>query len=108
MRTLKLTLAYDGANYFGWQYQPDCPTVQGALEAALKGITQEEIRVAGSGRTDAGVHALGQVVSFQTATRLSCDELLKALNATLPEDMAVREIVEVPDDFHAIRSAVRK
>ncbi len=108
MRTLKLTLAYDGANYFGWQYQPDRPTVQGALEAALKGITQEEIRVAGSGRTDAGVHALGQVVSFATGTRLSCDELLKALNATLPEDMAVREIVAVPDDFHAIRSAVRK
>jgi tRNA pseudouridine38-40 synthase len=64
--------------------------------------------VAGSGRTDAGVHALGQVVSFQTLTRLPCSELLKALNAMLPEDMAVRELLEVPDGFHAIRSAVRK
>jgi tRNA pseudouridine38-40 synthase len=108
MRTLKLTLAYDGTDYFGWQYQPDRPTVQGTLEAALKGVTQEEIRITGSGRTDAGVHALGQVVSFQTGTRLSCAELMKALNATLPEDMAVLELAEAPDDFHAIRSAVRK
>jgi tRNA pseudouridine38-40 synthase len=108
MRTLKLTLAYDGTNYFGWQYQPDRPTVQGALEAALRGITREEIRVAGSGRTDAGVHALAQVVSFRTGTRLSCAELLKALNAMLPEDIAVRELAEAAEDFHAIRSAVRK
>lgn len=108
MRTLKLTLAYDGTNYFGWQYQPDKPTLQGTLEATLAGITQETIRVAGSGRTDAGVHALGQVVSLQTDTRLSCAELMKALNATLPEDMAVISIDDVPDGFHAIRSAIRK
>lgn len=108
MRTFKLTLSYDGTNYFGWQDQPDRPTVQGALEKALRGITQEAIRVAGSGRTDAGVHALGQAVSFRTCTRLSAAELMKALNATLPEDMAVRELVEAADDFHAIRSAVRK
>ncbi len=106
--TFKLTLAYDGTAYSGWQSQPDRPTVQGALEAALRQITQEEIRVAGSGRTDAGVHALGQVVSFQTGTRLSAAELMKALNAVLPEDLVVRELMEAPDDFHAICSAVRK
>jgi tRNA pseudouridine38-40 synthase len=108
MRTLKLTLAYDGTDYFGWQYQPEKPTLQGTLEKALGGVTQEQIRVTGSGRTDAGVHALGQVVSFQTGTRLSCAELLKALNATLPDDMAVLELTEAPDGFHAIRSAIRK
>jgi tRNA pseudouridine38-40 synthase len=108
MRTFKLTLAYDGTDYCGWQYQPDKPTLQGTLEAALAGVTQEQIRVTGSGRTDAGVHALGQVISFQSGTRLSCAELMKALNATLPQDMAVLEVAEASEGFHAIRSAVRK
>jgi tRNA pseudouridine38-40 synthase len=108
MRTIRLTLAYDGTEFFGWQFQPDCRTVQGTLEAALHQITQETIRVAGSGRTDAGVHALGQVVSFQTASRLSPAVLMKALNAVLPEDVAVLDLAEAPSGFHAIRDAVRK
>jgi tRNA pseudouridine38-40 synthase len=107
-RTLKLTLSYDGTNYFGWQYQPDRPTVQGTLEAALRQVTQEQIRVAGSGRTDAGVHALGQVASFQTRSRLPVEVLHKALNATLPHDVAVVEVCEAPPGFHAIRDCVRK
>ena len=106
--TFKLTLAYDGAAYSGWQFQPDRPTLQGTLESALKQITRETIRVAGSGRTDAGVHALGQVVSFHSATRLPPATLQKALNATLPDDIAVIELSEAPPDFHAIRDCVRK
>lgn len=108
MRTIKLTLAYDGTAYSGWQFQPDRPTLQGTLENALLGITQTPIRVVGSGRTDAGVHALGQVVSFQTASALPADVLKKALNATLPRDMAVLELIDAPEGFHAIRDAVRK
>jgi tRNA pseudouridine38-40 synthase len=108
MRTFKLTLSYDGTAYSGWQYQPDRPTVQGTLEAALLSITQESIRVAGSGRTDAGVHAVGQVVSFQTDSRLSPAVLQKALNAMLPEDMVVVELRVASDRFHAIRDCVRK
>ena len=107
-RTFKLTLAYDGTDYFGWQYQPDRPTVQAALEAALGQITQEKIRVSGSGRTDAGVHALGQVVSFHATSRFSTDVLQRALNATLPRDMCVVDLVEVAAGFHAIRDCLRK
>lgn len=108
MRTLKLTLAYDGAAYAGWQWQQGPRTLQGEFEAALARITGESIRVTASGRTDAGVHALGQVVSFQTSSDLSAAVLQKALNAELPADMAVLNAADVRDGFHAIRDAVRK
>ncbi len=108
MRTFKLTLAYDGSNYFGWQFQPGHITLQETLERVLRQITGEEIRVAASGRTDAGVHALGQVVSFTSATHLAAEVLQRALNAELPDDMAVLEAREAPADFHANRCAVRK
>jgi tRNA pseudouridine38-40 synthase len=108
VRWLKLTLAYDGGAYAGWQIQPDKPTVQGTLEAALRQITQEAIRVTAAGRTDAGVHALGQVVGFATQTRLSNDELQRALNAVLPEDIAALAIEDVAESFHATRDAVAK
>jgi tRNA pseudouridine38-40 synthase len=107
-RWLKLTLAYDGGAYSGWQVQPDKPTVQGALEAALRQITQETIRVTAAGRTDAGVHALGQVVGFETSTRLSNTDLQRALNAVLPEDVAVLSLEDAPSGFHATRDAVAK
>lgn len=108
MRTLKLTIAYDGAAYAGWQSQLDKPTVQSTLEEALARVTGERVRVLASGRTDAGVHALGQVVGLRTNSPLSTDVLLRALNANLPEDIVVREVAKAPDGFHAIRDALRK
>lgn len=108
MRTLKLTLAYDGTAYAGWQVQSGQKTLQGTLEAALAKITGEKIRVTASGRTDSGVHALGQVVSFDTESPLAPDVFQRALNAELPHDMAVLEAAEARPGFHAIRDAVRK
>ena len=108
MRVLKLTLAYDGTNYAGWQAQPDQPTVQETLEAAFQKVTGESWRAVASGRTDAGVHALAQVVSIGTESPLGANILCRALNANLPDDIAVRRIVDAPADFHAIRDAVRK
>jgi tRNA pseudouridine38-40 synthase len=108
MRTFKLTLAYDGTSYSGWQSQPGQLTLQDMLERALADITSESIRVVASGRTDAGVHAFGQVVSFRSQTALEPAVLQRALNAELPHDMAVLSVVEVPAEFHAISSARRK
>lgn len=107
-RTVKLVLAYDGAAYQGWQRQPDRPTVQGAVEAAILSVTHAKTGVHGSGRTDAGVHALGQVCHFATACALPSETLVRALNANLPEDIAVRSAADVPSTFHARYSAVRK
>jgi tRNA pseudouridine38-40 synthase len=107
-RWLKLTVSYDGGAYAGWQLQPDKPTVQGELEAALLRITQQTIRVTAAGRTDAGVHALGQVVGFATETRLSNAELQRALNAVLPHDVAVLAVENAPEWFHATHHAVAK
>jgi tRNA pseudouridine38-40 synthase len=106
--TFKLTLAYDGTDFAGWQRQPERRTVQGELEAAIERITQERSKCVASGRTDAGVHALGQVVSFTSSTQLPALALTKALNAELPEDMLVFDVVEVPAGFHALRDALRK
>jgi tRNA pseudouridine38-40 synthase len=108
MRTFKLTLSYDGTHYAGWQIQPAQVTLQETLERALRKITGESIRVTASGRTDAGVHALGQVVSFRSETHLEPDVLSKALNAELPRDMAVHSVAIMSADFHATGSAVRK
>lgn len=108
MRTFRLTLAYDGTRYAGWQSQSGQLTLQDTLEAALERITRESIRVVASGRTDAGVHALGQVVSFRSETQLAPHVLHKALNAELPHDMAVLDLDYAADDFHAITCAVRK
>jgi tRNA pseudouridine38-40 synthase len=108
MRTIKLTLAYDGTAYAGWQVQPGVATVQGELERVLEGITGERVRVAASGRTDSGVHALGQMVSFDTQARLPADAFRRALNAALPEDIAVVAAEEAVEGFHALRDARRK
>jgi tRNA pseudouridine38-40 synthase len=108
VRTLKLTIAYDGTDYAGWQLQPQQATIQGVLEEAFRQITGETTRATASGRTDAGVHALGQVVSLDTETRLSADVLKRALNAALPADIVILEAEEAPPGFHAIRDAVRK
>ncbi len=108
MPTFRLTLAYDGTAYAGWQVQPGCQTVQGALEGAIEKVTGQLVRVLASGRTDAGVHALGQVVGARIDTELSTDVLQRALNAELPQDIAILAVEEVADGFHAIRDAVRK
>jgi tRNA pseudouridine38-40 synthase len=107
-RTFKLVLAYDGTNYAGWQLQPDRPTLQSVFEGALEQIAGQAIRVTASGRTDAGVHAQGQVVSFSCVTRHSAEVLLRALNAHLPEDVVVRSAAEMPAGFHATYHAIRK
>ncbi len=108
MPTFKLTLAYDGTDFAGWQRQPSRRTVQGQLEAAIQRVTGQGSKCIASGRTDAGVHALGQVVSFSSDTQLPPEVLAKALNAELPEDMLVFSVARAPDDFHALRDAIRK
>ena len=89
MRTIKLTLAYDGSEFVGWQIQPNRPTVQAAVMEAVATVTGERAAVHGSGRTDAGVHALAQVASFQTASGIPAANLAKALNRQLPHAIRV-------------------
>src|SRR5437868_11407536 len=109
MRNLKLTIRYDGTEFFGWQTQPGRRTVQETVEQAIAEITREErVRVNCSGRTDSGVHAVGQVANVYTATQLSCETLLKAINAKLPEDASLREAVDVPRSSCANKDAVRQ
>ena len=108
MRSIKLTMAYDGTAYAGWQVQAGRKTVQEVLESALNKITGETIRVTASGRTDAGVHARGQVVSFRAASRLAPEVLRRALNANLPRDVVVLDAADAPEGFDANRHAVRK
>jgi tRNA pseudouridine38-40 synthase len=108
MRTLKLTLAYDGTDFHGWQTQLNRRTVQQTLTEVLQKITGERISVHASGRTDAGVHAAGQVVSFDTSTRLDLRTLGRALDAELPEDIVALRVEDAPIGFHARRRAKRK
>lgn len=109
MRNLKMIVRYDGTDFSGWQTQPGFRTVQETLELAIQSITQDQrIRANCSGRTDAGVHALGQVCNFYTATRLDCATLLKAVNAKLPADVAVTACTDAGQAFDANRDAVRK
>jgi tRNA pseudouridine38-40 synthase len=108
MRWLQLVLMYDGTRYAGWQVQPGQATVQQVLEDALQQVTGAPARASASGRTDAGVHALGQVVSVCTETRLSCAVLGRALNAVLPNDIAVRSVRPTRSGFHARRDALGK
>jgi len=101
MRNLRLVLAYDGTEFHGWQRQAHLPTVQGCLESAIARILQRPASVCGSGRTDAGVHALAQVANFKTDCSIPCPNLRKALNAVLPPSVRVTEVSEVPESFHA-------
>jgi tRNA pseudouridine38-40 synthase len=108
LRNLKLTLAYDGTDFCGWQIQPQTPTIQGTLAAAIERITGERVLPQGSGRTDAGVHALAQVASFQTVSPIPADNLLSALNDKLPGSIRVLAAEEADADFHARHSATAK
>lgn len=108
MRRLRLTLEYDGSGFQGWQLQPDQRTVQGALEEALQQVVRAEVRAIGAGRTDAGVHARGQVAHADVPGALAPLALRRALNAALPADLAVIELREAAPDFHARRDARSK
>lgn len=109
MRNIKLVIQYDGTRYSGWQSQEhEKNTIQGRLTAVLSRLTGEEIQLSGSGRTDAGVHAIGQTANFKTESAVSCEELLASLNHYLPEDIAVLSAEETDLRFHSRLNAVRK
>jgi tRNA pseudouridine38-40 synthase len=108
MRNIKLTLAYDGSQYHGWQFQPGVPTIQGVLTDAARKITQEHTTIFGASRTDAGVHALGQVASFRTQSPLSAQEFQRALNALMPPSIRVVDAEELGPEFHARWQALEK
>ncbi|MFC4765918.1 tRNA pseudouridine(38-40) synthase TruA [Effusibacillus consociatus] len=108
MRNIKLTVSYEGTDFHGFQVQPGLRTVQGELELALQKLTGEPVQVIGSGRTDAGVHAWGQIVNFHTASRIPTEKWAIALNVNLPQDLVVRAAEEVPESFHARFDAVGK
>jgi tRNA pseudouridine38-40 synthase len=108
MRNFKVVLAYDGSEFSGWQLQPDAPTIQGALASAIGRVTGEKVLPQGSGRTDAGVHALAQVASFAIESGIPAENLGKALNGNLPASIRVLEVVQVADGFHARKSARAK
>ena len=105
-QNFKITLSYDGSKYAGFQRQKELATVQGVLEAALSRIVETDVKIAVAGRTDAGVHALGQVTSAKLNTRHSPGLLHKALNGSLPRDIRVLEVLLVPISFHARYSAL--
>jgi tRNA pseudouridine38-40 synthase len=108
LRNLKLTLSYDGSEFSGWQVQPEASTIQGALASAIGRLTGENVLPQGSGRTDAGVHALAQVATFQTAASIPVENLQKALNDVLPPSIRILEVQEASADFHARKSAKAK
>lgn len=108
MRFLKITIAYDGTNYVGWQIQSNGVSIQEILEKAWTKATQEETRITASGRTDAGVHALGQVCSVATKSKLDEATLCRALNSFLPVEIVVISVHSAPQDFHAISDAKSK
>src|SRR6202171_5514416 len=105
MRYFKITIAYDGTDFHGWQIQLNKPTIQGEIGNVLRRITQENIQLHGAGRTDAGVHALGQIGSFRTKSALSAGEFQRALNALLPPTIRIAAAEEVGPDFNARWSA---
>jgi len=107
-RTLKLTIQYDGTEYVGWQRQANGVSVQGLLEEALRPVEGAHVNVFGAGRTDAGVHALGQVASFRLTVSIPPQRLVRALNAVLPPDIRVIDAQDVAPDFHARFSATGK
>lgn len=108
MRNILLRLAYDGTDFAGWQRQPHVPTVQGCLEEALERLLGEKVSVCGSGRTDAGVHALNQAANFKTSSTIPRENLVKALNKLLPDSIRAKDAYEVAAAFHARYAARAK
>ncbi|HEX5229482.1 MAG TPA: tRNA pseudouridine(38-40) synthase TruA [Bryobacteraceae bacterium] len=108
MRRIRIVLSYDGTDYHGWQVQPGLATIQGVLEGVVSEIEGAAVQVAGSGRTDAGVHALAQVAAISIANPIPVDNLRRAMNRLLPRDIRVLSVEEVPQDFHPRFQARRK
>jgi tRNA pseudouridine38-40 synthase len=101
VRNIKLTIAYDGTEFFGWQLQPNLPTVQGWVVDVAQKITDEKVMVWGAGRTDTGAHALGQVAHFRTRSMIPLENLQRAMNSLLPDTIRIVRVEEVPMEFHA-------
>ena len=108
MKRVKLTVAYDGTAYSGWQLQPHARTIEGELNRCLCELLSEEIQVIGASRTDSGVHALCNVAVFDTETRIPAEKISYALNQRLPEDIRIQHSCEVSADFHPRRCDSRK
>ncbi len=108
MRNIRLTLAYDGGGYVGWQVQPNGRSVQAVLEEAIRKLTGESGRILAAGRTDSGVHALGQVANFLTERSIPCENIQRGLQTYLPNDVVVLKAEDAPLEFHATYSAKRK
>jgi tRNA pseudouridine38-40 synthase len=108
VRRIKAVVEYDGTRYAGFQQQPDLLTIQGEMERALREVTQEEAKIVGAGRTDAGVHASGQVIHFLSGWKRSQEELHRAFNAVLSPDIAIKEMTSAMPDFHARFSATTR
>ncbi len=108
MPTFKLTIAYDGTDFSGWQAQPNRRTVQGVVEKAWQEITGERVRIRAASRTDAGVHAIGQVLGVRSESPIAADKMRCGLNAKLPEDVVVSSVEMAADDFHATHHATSK
>ncbi len=108
IQNFKLIIEYDGTAYHGWQRQKGIPTIQEEIEKAIAVMTRQKVSLFGSGRTDAGVHALGQTANFHCDTRLSAAIFLSGLNGLLPEDIVIRDCIRVNDDFHARFSVKQK
>ena len=109
MSRYKITIKYDGTNYFGWQIQSNKHTIQGEIEKALLPLNSDgRVQIVGAGRTDTGVHAFGQVAHFDLITRLAIDQLHNAINARLPQDIQVADLVKTDNEFHARYSAIKR
>lgn len=108
MRNIKLTIEYDGTNYSGWQRQKNGISIEGTIEDAIKKVINEDIKIIGSSRTDAGVHARGQVANFFTETKIPIDKIPYAINSKLPCDIVILDAEDVPDDFHSRYSCTGK
>src|SRR5215469_5906608 len=100
MRRIRIELAYDGTDFNGWQVQPGLPTIQGTVEAVVSEIEGSDVHVEGSGRTDAGVHALAQVAAFTIENPIPLDNLRRAMNRLLPRDIRIHEVAEMHAGFH--------
>src|ERR1700678_479786 len=108
MRRIKILISYDGSDFHGWQVQPGLPTIQGALEQVIAEIEGQPVQVAGSGRTDAGVHAVAQVAAFSIENPIPVDNLRRAMNRLLPRDIRVLSVEEASTAFHPRLQSRRK